>query len=155
MLTVDLTVLHAGGSPIKTWTLSDATDEIDITVAGNRYGWFAQNEFPFLAFDDTERRSIPVDADGDGIPDDEDGCPDSDLGATVVIDSCNSGVANALDPNGCTIADLVQDCADGAKNHGKFVSCVSHLLNDLKKDGVISGRDKGAIQSCAGQSDLP
>lgn len=155
VLTVDLSILDAGGGLINTWTLSDPTDEIDVEVAGNRYGWFVLNEFPFLAFDDTERRSILVDGDGDGVPDDEDICPDSDLGVTVVIDSCDSGVANALDANGCTIGDLVGDCADGARNHGKFVSCVSHLLNDLKKDGVVNGRDKGAVQRCAAQSDLP
>ena len=155
ILTVDLSVLGPGDTLIKTWTLSDPTDTINGTVAGNRYGWFAANEFPFLAFDDTERHSVQVDGDGDGIPDDADDCPSSDLSTTVVVDSCNSGVSNALGANGCTIADQVQDCADGAKNHGGFVSCVSHLLNDLKKDGIISGQDKGAIQRCAGQSSLP
>jgi hypothetical protein len=155
ILTVDLSVLEPGGTLIKTWTLSDSSDTIDGTVAGNRYGWFAQNEFPFLAFDDTERHSIVVDSDGDGIPDDADDCPSSDLTATVVVDSCDSGVDNVLDSSGCTIADQVQDCADNAGNHGGFVSCVSHLLNDLKKEEVISGRDKGAIESCAGRSSLP
>jgi len=35
------------------------------------------------------------------------------------------------------------------------VSGASHLLNDLKKAGMISGNEKGAIQSCAAQSDIP
>jgi hypothetical protein len=34
-----------------TWTLSDPSDVIGTTVGGNRYGWFATNEFPFLPFD--------------------------------------------------------------------------------------------------------
>ena len=33
------------------WTLSDPSDVIGSTVGGNRYGWFATDEFPFLAFD--------------------------------------------------------------------------------------------------------
>lgn len=96
-----------------------------------------------------------IDTDGDGIADDDDACPNSDLSPTVVIDGCDSGVDNTLGADGCTISDLIGECADGVSNHGQFVRCVSHLTNDLKKAGVISGRDKGAIMSCAGQADLP
>lgn len=95
------------------------------------------------------------DLDGDGIADDDDACPASHLAATVVIDGCDSGVANPVDGDGCTIADLIAEVAAGAANHGGFVSGVAHLLNGLKKDGVISGGDKGAIQRCAAQADLP
>jgi hypothetical protein len=95
------------------------------------------------------------DVDGDGIPDSEDECPDSDLSTTVVIDDCNSGVPNTLFPSGCTISDLIAACAEGASNHGQFVSCVSHVTNDLKKTGIITGQQKGAIQSCAAQADIP
>jgi hypothetical protein len=96
-----------------------------------------------------------VDTDGDGFPDDEDSCPESDLSGTVSIDGCDSGVSNALLGDGCTISDLIADCAAGASNHGAFVSCVAHLTNALKKDGVISGSEKGAIQRCAARSNLP
>ncbi len=95
------------------------------------------------------------DDDNDGVPDDDDECPNSDLSATVVIDGCDSGVANVLFDSGCTISDLIGDCADGAANHGQFVSCVAHLTNALKDDGVISGRDKGRIQRCVAQADIP
>jgi hypothetical protein len=96
-----------------------------------------------------------IDTDGDGIADDDDACPNTDLAPTVVIDGCDSGVDNTLGADGCTISDLIGECADGVSNHGQFVSCVSHLTNDLKKAGLISGRDKGAIMSCAAQSDIP
>lgn len=96
-----------------------------------------------------------IDSDGDGIADDDDACPDSDLGLTVVIDGCDSGVDNTLGSDGCTLSDLVGLCAVGAKNHGKYVSCTSHLTNDLKKGGVITGAEKGAITSCAAQADIP
>ena len=99
--------------------------------------------------------SEPPDSDGDGIPDDEDSCPESDLSTTVLIDDCNSEVDNTFFEYGCTISDLISECADGAVNHGNFVSCVAHLTNDLKKDGVITGSEKDAIQSCAGQADIP
>jgi hypothetical protein len=52
-LRVDLTIKNAAGVPIHMWTLSDPTDMIGTTVGGNRYGWFATDEFPYLAFDNS------------------------------------------------------------------------------------------------------
>jgi len=93
------------------------------------------------------------DSDGDGIGDGDDQCPSSDMSSVVVIDGCDSGVANHLLPHGCTILDEIHSCAAGANNHGQFVSCVSHLTGSLRAGGIITGDEKGAIQSCAGESD--
>jgi hypothetical protein len=68
VLAVDLSILDAGGTPVGEWTLSDPSDVIDVTVGGNRYGWFATNEFPFLAFDNA-RLSVAV-----GPPTSKDQC---------------------------------------------------------------------------------
>ncbi|HEY0554785.1 MAG TPA: PA domain-containing protein [Thermoanaerobaculia bacterium] len=114
---------------------SDLTHSVDLTRQEmTDIGWFS---------------------DGDGVPDGVDQCLGSSRDATVIIDGCNSGVANTTFPTGCRISDQINDCAVGAGNHGGFVSCVAHLTNDLKKSGVISGSDKGAIQSCAGQARIP
>lgn len=94
-------------------------------------------------------------SDGDGVPDGVDQCIGSSRDATVIIDGCNSGVPNTTFSTGCRISDQINDCAVGAGNHGGFVSCVAHLTNDLKKAGVISGSQKGAIQSCAGGVNIP
>lgn len=96
-----------------------------------------------------------LDSDGDGVPNVGDECRPSDTQATVVIDGCDSGVANQVFDNGCTITDLVLLCAESASNHGQFVSCASGVTNGLKGQGIISGGDKGSIQSCAAQSSLP
>lgn len=53
VLAVDLSILDSSGTVLKTWTLSNAADVIGTTVGGNRYGWFAQNEFDFLAIDNS------------------------------------------------------------------------------------------------------
>jgi hypothetical protein len=95
---------------------------------------------------DTE---VPPDEDGDGVPDDIDLCNSSELGETVVIGECDSGVENQIFADGCTVTDLVFDCDGPDISHGKWVSCVAHVLNDLKAEDVISGVDKDAIQSCA------
>ena len=55
--------------------------------------------------------------------------------------------------SGSTIIDLVTECADSARNRGRFVSCVAHLINDLRTTGTITARQKSAIQRCAGQAD--
>ena len=93
------------------------------------------------------------------MPDEDDACPGSTIDPTISINGCDSGVANPVDAVGCTLADeideIVMDCADGARNHGKFASCTAHSFNDLKKDGVITGDNKDTPQSCAGQADLP
>jgi hypothetical protein len=94
-----------------------------------------------------------IDTDGDGVSDDQDSCPLSDLRETIIVNCCDSGVENELFDDGCTMSDMIAECAEGAKNHGKFVSCVAHLTNGWKKNKWISGREKGAIQSCAAKWD--
>jgi hypothetical protein len=120
-------------------------------VTGIEETWFAA-----IAAESVVHWNAPTpnnDTDGDGITDDEDNCPESDLKETVVINCCDSGVENQLFDDGCTMSDLIAVCARGVKNHGQFVSCVSHLTNDWKKQDLITGKEKGAIQSCAAQSD--
>jgi len=92
------------------------------------------------------------DADHDGVCGDVDQCANSNLSLTVSVAGCDSGVYNTLFPTGCTVQDLVNNCGVGAANHGVFVSCVAHLTNDLKDQGVMTGRQKGRIQRCAAQS---
>jgi hypothetical protein len=127
----------------------NAGDTIDFTVGYGSNGNYADDATGISATIITE------DLDGDGIADKQDECPNSDLSATVVIDGCNSGVPNTLFASGCTISDLIIECAEGASDHGQFVSCIAHLTNALKKAGTITGQQKGAIQSCAAQADIP
>jgi hypothetical protein len=103
----------------------------------------------------------PLDSDNDGIPNDfageMDECPYSDETATVVIDSCNSGVENILFEDGCKISDDVTMCINNASTHGQFVRCVDSLLLLLKKkkNAIITNQEAEAIKSCAVHSDLP
>lgn len=92
------------------------------------------------------------DADADGVVDDEDCNPNSDTSATIVIGGINTGVANHLFANGCTMSDLLAELKANATNHGSYVSAVSHLTNQWKSDGLISGADKGKIQSAAAKN---
>ena len=95
---------------------------------------------------------LVVDSDGDGVNDDVDLCPDSDLRDTVWIGDCDSGVSNSLDADGCSLADIISQVNPEGQNHGAYVSSMARLLNSLKKAGIITGKEKGALQSCAAQS---
>jgi len=92
------------------------------------------------------------DEDEDGISDDEDNCPSSDLSETIVINGRDTGVLNQLFDDGCTISDRIADCAMAAGNHGSFVRCVAKLTNSLKKENLLTGKEKGAIQRCAAKA---
>jgi hypothetical protein len=96
----------------------------------------------------TLTRILTDDSDGDGVPDNEDACADSDLSATVIIQGCDSEVRNTVFPSGCTIPDLVRTCGKQHGEHGKFANCAFDLAKELKEDGVITRRQKRAIQRC-------
>jgi PA domain-containing protein len=116
---------------------ADLTHNLDLTEREMRdIGWF-------------------VDRDLDQIDDAVDQCTGSNLGNTVTIQGCDSGVTNQEFTTGCTFTDLVMNCANGARNHGGFVSCVAAVTNSLKSGGFITGDDKGKIQTCAANSSLP
>jgi hypothetical protein len=92
------------------------------------------------------------DDDGDLIDDAADCDTSSDLRLTIVVGSIDTGVPNFLFTTGCTGTDLIEAIAASAGNHGGFVSGVAHLTNAWKQAGIITGQQKGAIQSAAAQS---
>lgn len=93
----------------------------------------------------------PADTDGDGVADDEDAYPHSDMQSTIVIGSCNSSVANQHIGNGAFMMDLINEAADQAKNRGGFVSKLANLTNEWKKQKLMSGKEKGRVMECAEQ----
>jgi hypothetical protein len=94
------------------------------------------------------------DADADGVVDDEDCSPTSDRRTTIIIDGNDSGVANPLLANGCTRADVIQQLAAAAADHGAFVAGIADLTNTWKAAGIITGAEKGAIQSAAARASI-
>jgi hypothetical protein len=84
-----------------------------------------------------------TDADGDGVGDSLDQCPD-----TAAEDVVNA--------QGCSIDQLVPcggPVSGGTwKNHGKYVSAVAHVSQMFVNQGLISGAEKGQIVSEAARS---
>ena len=90
------------------------------------------------------------DADSDGVANDEDCNANSDLSPTIIIGGSNTGVPNTLFANGCTMADLIaQLAADHAGDHDAFMEAVAALTNQWVADGLITGKQKGAIMKAA------
>lgn len=67
---------------------------------------------------------------------------------TLKIGACDTGVPTVL-PTGEMLHASVSACADSAKNHGQFVSCMNKVTNAAKKAGYLTGAQHGAIASCA------
>jgi hypothetical protein len=72
----------------------------------------------------------------------------------LLIGGCDTGVKNER-YKGKAISEWIDYYAADAKNHGQFVSYVAHLTNELKAAGLISDKEKGAIQRCAAKANLP
>jgi hypothetical protein len=140
--------------------LYDSDGETLINTVADIDNTFTEGGIAFRAFGGSDTSwdtvQLPVeDTDGDGIPDDEDACPESILTPTIVIGDCDTGVANVLFEDGCTMADLIAQCEDGADNPGQYLSCVVQLAIEWLHSGLISGRDLGRILACAATLHVP
>jgi hypothetical protein len=85
-----------------------------------------------------------------------DGTPDPGF----TFGRCTTNEPNVMLSNGAMLNDQARtwyrDCAAAAPaNHGQFVRCVAAATNDAVKAGLISGAQKGAVQSCAARVRFP
>ncbi len=94
------------------------------------------------------------DLDGDGVPNDQDACPDSNLLPTIIVKGCDSGTPNVLFSDGCTMSDLIAACEVNAKSHGQFVSCAEDLINTWRGAGLILGSEQRDLKTCVSNSNL-
>jgi hypothetical protein len=94
-------------------------------------------------------------SDGDGVPDGADSCVHSDLAPTVVIESCDSRAPNTVLSTGCSASDLAQRCDTENPGTLRYLGCMNRLGRDLKEQGVITARQRLALQLCAVRSRRP
>jgi hypothetical protein len=166
ILGLDLTIL-AGTDRVRGLAMLAALDPVAL---GSSISHFEAVAFPNLLMEPAINRDLgqsvqaPADltlslmtdigwfSDHDGVPDGVDACLGSDPNPSTVIADCDSGVANTVFGDGCRLSDRINACLDGATNHGGFVSCVGALGTALRTAGLITGAERGALQSCAAQS---
>ncbi|MBY0492994.1 MAG: peptidase [Cyanobacteria bacterium] len=85
--------------------------------------------------------------DRDGVPDGRDFCLGSILTPTVVGPACDSMVPNTIGANGCSISDYMAAC-DQLESNSLARVCKLLAAVVLKGQGVITGQQLGAINSC-------
>jgi hypothetical protein len=81
----------------------------------------------------------PCDSDGDGVPDDQDECPNTPAGVVV-------------NGQGCSIEQIVP-CDGPWKNHGEFVRAMTEVVMAFIRDGIISRKEGRDILQQAARSD--
>ncbi|MBK8316606.1 MAG: hypothetical protein IPL01_22375 [Acidobacteria bacterium] len=131
ILAVDLSILNMSGTVLNTWTLSDPTDTIGVNVGGNRYGWFANNEFSFLAIDNSTRANLAPDP------------------TVVYVDDNWIGLAPGTDPDGAGPATsigydafaTVQGGVDGVAASGQVIVYAGTYVEDvtINKSITVTG----------------
>jgi hypothetical protein len=89
-----------------------------------------------------------TDANLDGIED-----------ATVIVNACDTGVANELIASGARLADQARAwfgaCEASTSNARAFDSCVDAVTKAAQKANVITARQSSQLRRCALQSRLP
>ena len=127
-------------------------------TSGNTVLGAANNDTPsadVVVMDDFIYGEPFQDVDNDNVPDSLDQCLSSDLRAKVDVNGLAAGVTsidNTVNAQGCSIQDLVNQCANGARNHGQYVSCIAQLANDLRKAGTITNAQSKEMKTGAAQS---
>ena len=93
-----------------------------------------------------------LDSDGDGVIDFTDACDHSNVDATLSIAGCETGIANGVDADGCTLADALATACQlsiGSKVRGRFAACVARLAGDWRRAGRIDRDQEGRAVACA------
>nr|WP_221381696.1 ThuA domain-containing protein [Actinoplanes polyasparticus] len=81
------------------------------------------------------------------------GCAVPDPSTTVRLDAADTGVANRVVGEGCTIDDLIDDESTWATHDG-FVRHVTAVASSLADDKVINTREAGALTRFAASSKI-
>lgn len=95
-----------------------------------------------------------LDTDKDGLVDDCDKCTNSITDETIVINGCDTNVANIIFDDGCTMADVIAECQNSIQRIeiGKNVSCTIDHANEWLRSRLITGREYSQIVTCAANS---
>lgn len=96
----------------------------------------------------------PIDSDGDGCYDEDDSVILSDMGDTVNIGGCDSGVTNEIitymnNTCGYTMNDMINELEAGNYKNNRFLREVEKLTKFWVVKSLISPEEKLLIDNCA------
>lgn len=109
---------------------------------------------PHIAFAELQFTPEIADQDEDGVPDDEDACPESATTVevpNVVIGAHTTSVRNVNDVSGpgCSIQDLVNGITRKARNHGHLVNGIKALADWLVSRGYATPAQSRELHQAA------
>src|SRR5262249_395916 len=87
----------------------------------------------------TRGQILPLDSDGDGVPDYQDYCP-------------NTLVGSVVNSQGCSIEQLCP-CDGTGENHGQLGNCMKGALKEFDDGGLITPLQERMLLESAAQSD--
>jgi hypothetical protein len=154
----------ANGPILGTCTAGD-TVGVTCTIPGNNTSECGTGGFCSMNQEDVDFDNVGdacdycdgpggYDIDGDEFCDGEDSCPESKLESTVILVDCDTGVYNTLFDDGCTMTDMIYNCAEMENDYDAYMDCVSIITQAWKNSRTITGKEKGAIKTCAVESGL-
>ncbi|MGW4551144.1 OmpL47-type beta-barrel domain-containing protein [Streptomyces violaceorubidus] len=80
-------------------------------------------------------------------------CPEYDERLTVIVGTVDSGVPNRVTNNRCRINELIEDEKEWT-SQALFLKHVDNVLDALRAEGVVDGREVRAIKKAAKQSKI-
>ncbi|WP_193215014.1 integrin alpha [Luteolibacter marinus] len=94
---------------------------------------------------------VVVDSDGDGIPDDQDANPNSNVAPTVAIAGVTTDVENFVDAEGTTLSDRFDalGAPDDYGNPAHYQSAVTQLADEMEKAGLLTRAEEKEIRKAA------
>ena len=87
------------------------------------------------------------DVDGDGVDDEFDTMPNSNMDPTIILAGGDSGVPNRVDENGTSLADVYAELGAVSDYHAPalYLSNATVLNNKLVKNGLINKNESRDI----------
>lgn len=73
----------------------------------------------------------------------------------ILIDGCDTGIIDWPLPDGSTISELIENCAETTDDHKQFVDCVARDTSHLVKNGILGIREMISILFCSVKADIP
>jgi PKD repeat protein len=143
-LTIAFTGARSGGVSYV-WDFGDGatSDEANPRHAYDAVGTYTASLTVTYADGETMTTEIEVTV-GCAVPDDRD---------TVWLRDTDTGVANHVVGEGCTVNDLIDDESSWT-NHGLFLSHVTDVANRLVTDGVLSHRELATLTRLAAEAEI-
>ena len=136
---VTLTAIPDEGWEFSGWSGADVDDVNPLTVNTNEVSSISAN---FIETQQDPPPTAPVDRDNDGVPDEDDLCPNTPTDVPADAQGCPIGDPDADDTDGDGVGDDIDQCEDTAADAEVDANGCSPNQRDGDGDGVTDDLDQ-------------